>query len=192
MLTKPSAPFGLPLNPDQWLYLLALAVLLAALWLAANLLRGRVGRAIVALRDNHIAARAMGVNSALYKSLTFGVSAAYTGIAGALSAVAIAYVAPDSFNIFLSIALLIGIVVGGLASISGAIYGAFFLHFVPNWAQDISKAAPWAIFGVSLILFMYFMPYGIAGAVHRIAQRLQRPQSTGDGRATPPSVRDTA
>ncbi|HTO50206.1 MAG TPA: branched-chain amino acid ABC transporter permease [Burkholderiales bacterium] len=192
VLAKPSAPFGLPLNPDQWLYFLALVVLLAALWLAANLLRGRVGRAIVALRDNPIAARAMGVNSALYKSLTFGVSAAYTGIAGALSAVAIAYVAPDSFNIFLSIALLIGIVVGGLASIAGAIYGAFFLHFVPNWAQDISKAAPWAIFGVSLILFMYFMPYGIAGAVHRIAQRLQRPQSTGDGREPPPSVRTIA
>jgi len=192
VLTKPSAPPGLPLNPDQWLYFVALAVLLAALWLAANLLRGRVGRAIVALRDNHIAARAMGVDSALYKSLTFGVSAAYTGIAGALSAVAIAYVAPDSFNIFLSIALLIGIVVGGLASISGAIYGAFFIHFVPIWAQDISKAAPWAIFGVSLILFMYFMPYGIAGALHRIAQRLRRPQGTGDGRGPPPSVRTTA
>jgi len=192
VLTKPSAPSGLPLNPDQWLYFVALAVLLAALLLAANLLRGRVGRAIVALRDNPIAARAMGVNGALYKSLTFGVSAAYTGVAGALSAVAIAYVAPDSFNIFLSIALLIGIVVGGLASISGAIYGAFFVHFVPIWAQDISKAAPWAIFGVSLILFMYFMPYGIAGAVHRIAQRLQRPQRTGDGREPPPSVRTTA
>jgi branched-chain amino acid transport system permease protein len=191
VLTKPSAPFGLPLNPDQWLYVLALAVLLAAFLLAANLLRGRVGRAIVALRDNPIAARAMGVNGALYKSLTFGVSAAYTGIAGALSAVSIAYVAPDSFNIFLSIALLIGIVVGGLASITGAIYGAFFVHFVPIWAQDISKAAPWAIFGVSLILFMYFMPYGIAGALHRIAQRLRRPQSTGNGRAPPPSVRTT-
>ena len=107
----------------------------------------------------------------MYKSLTFGVSAAYTGVAGALSAVAIAYVAPDSFNIFLSITLLIGIVVGGLASISGAIYGALFIQFVPNWAQDISKAAPWAIFGVFLILFMYFMPYGIAGAVRRIAAR---------------------
>jgi branched-chain amino acid transport system permease protein len=175
VLAKPAAPFGLPLNPDQWLYFLTLAVLLAAVWLAANLLRGRVGRAIVALRDNHIAARAMGVNAALYKSLTFGVSAAYTGVAGALSAVAIAYVAPDSFNIFLSITLLIGIVVGGLASISGAIYGALFIQFVPNWAQDISKAAPWAIFGVFLILFMYFMPYGIAGAIRRIAARRARP-----------------
>jgi branched-chain amino acid transport system permease protein len=190
VLAKPGAPFGLPLNPDQWLYFLTLAVLLAAVWLAANLLRGRVGRAIVALRDNHIAARAMGVNAALYKSLTFGVSAAYTGVAGALSAVAIAYVAPDSFNIFLSITLLIGIVVGGLASISGAIYGALFIQFVPNWAQDISKAAPWAIFGVFLILFMYFMPYGIAGAVRRIAARRARPR--GEAPDAVPSVRNSA
>ena len=103
---------------------------------------------------------------------------------------AIAYVAPDSFNIFLSITLLIGIVVGGLASISGAIYGALFIQFVPNWAQDISKAAPWAIFGVFLILFMYFMPYGIAGAVRRIAARRARPR--GEAPDAVPSVRNSA
>jgi len=187
VLAKPAAPAGLPLNPDQWLYFLALAVLVAALWLAANLLRGRVGRAIVALRDNPIAARAMGVNAALYKSLTFGVSAAYTGVAGALSAVAIAYVAPDSFNVFLSITLLIGVVVGGLASVSGALYGALFIQFVPNWAQDLSKAAPWAIFGVFLILFMYFMPYGIAGAIRRLGSR----RRAGRVRDAAPSVRTT-
>ncbi len=193
VLAKPAAPFGLPLNPDQWLYFLTLAVLVLAFWLAANLLRGRVGRAIVALRDNPIAARAMGVNGALYKSLTFGVSAAYTGVAGALSAVTIAYVAPDSFNIFLSITLLIGIVVGGLASISGAIYGAFFIQFVPNWAQDVSKAAPWAIFGVALILFMYFMPSGIAGAIRRIAaRRAPPPPGSGAARNAAPPVRTTA
>ena len=103
------------------------------------------------------------MDSALYKSLTFGVSAAYTGIAGALSAVAIAYVAPDSFNVFLSVTFLIGIVIGGLAFHLGNVLGALFIQFVPNWAQDISKAAPWAIFGIFLIGFMYVMPYGIAG-----------------------------
>jgi branched-chain amino acid transport system permease protein len=165
VLSKPAAPFGLPLNPDQWLYFLTLGVLIVLFWLGANLLRGRVGRAIVAIRDHGIAAEAMGINSSLYKSLTFGVSAAYTGVAGALSASVIAYVAPDSFNAFLSITLLIGSVIGGMASISGAIFGAFFIQFVPNWAQDISKAAPWAIFGVFLIVFMYVMPFGIAGAI---------------------------
>jgi branched-chain amino acid transport system permease protein len=150
--------------------------------LAANLIRGRVGRAITAIRDNHIAAEAMGVDTALVKSLTFGVSAAYTGVAGALSAVTIAYVAPDSFNIFLSITFLIGIVIGGLASIWGNIFGALFIQFVPNWAQDISKAAPWAIFGVFLIGFMYAMPFGIAGAIRRlwIRWRLSR-VSKGQG-----------
>jgi branched-chain amino acid transport system permease protein len=179
VLSKPEAPLGLPLNPDQWLYFFTLAVLLLLFWLAINLLRGRIGRAMVAIRDNHISAQAMGINTSLYKSLTFGVSAAYTGVAGALSATAIAYVAPDSFNVFLSITLLIGVVIGGLASVSGAIYGALFIQFVPNWAQDISKAAPWAIFGVFLILVVYFMPFGIAGGLKRLGILLSRRRVSG-------------
>src|SRR5262249_31421180 len=163
VLSKPKAPLGLPLNPDQWLYFMTLAVTIVLFVLARNLLGGRVGRALVAIRDNHIAAEAMGVDNALYKSVVFGVSAAYTGLAGALSAVAIAFVAPDSFDSFLSITFLTGIVIGGLATISGAVFGALFIMFVPNWAQDISKAAPWAIFGAFLIVFMYVMPHGIAG-----------------------------
>ncbi|MGH7385197.1 MAG: branched-chain amino acid ABC transporter permease [Candidatus Rokuibacteriota bacterium] len=175
VLSKPKAPFGLPLNEDQWLYFFTLVVAVVLFVLAWNLLRGRVGRAIVAIRDNHIAAEAMGVDNALYKTVVFGVSAAYTGIAGALSALAIAFVAPDTFNVFLSITLLTGIVIGGFATISGAIYGALFIQFVPNWAQDISKAAPWAIFGVFLIVFMYVMPRGIAGFLHLVWIRLTAP-----------------
>jgi len=174
VLNKPKAPFGLRLSEDQWLYWLTLAVAIVLFVLAYNLLHGRTGRAIVAIRDNHIAAEAMGVDNALYKSVVFGVSAAYTGVAGALSAVAIAFVAPDSFNVFLSITLLTGIVIGGLATISGPIYGALFIQFVPNWAQDISKAAPWAIFGIFLIVFMYVMPYGIAGFLRLLWIRAQR------------------
>ncbi len=179
VLSKPAAPFGLPLNPDQWLYFLTLGILVLLFWLAINLLTGRIGRALVSIRDNHIAAQAMGINTALYKSLTFGVSSAYTGIAGALSAIAISYVSPDSFNIFLSITLLIGIVIGGLSSVSGALYGALFIQFVPNWAQDISKAAPWAIFGVFLILFTYFMPNGIAGALRLLEARWAKRRNAG-------------
>jgi branched-chain amino acid transport system permease protein len=192
VLSKPAAPFGLPLNPDQWLYFMTLAVLLGMFWLALNLLSGRVGRAMVAIRDNHIAAEAMGIHNALYKSLTFGVSSAYTGVAGALSAIAIAYVSPDSFNIFLSITFLIGVVIGGLASVSGAIYGAFFIQFVPNWAQDISKAAPWAIFGLFLILFTYFAPNGIAGALRLLEARWAKRRRTGAAReGAAPEVRHT-
>jgi len=174
VLSKPKPPLGLRLTEDQWIYFLTLAVTVLLFVLAVNLLRGRAGRAIVAVRDNHIAAEAMGVNNALYKTAVFGVSAAYTGVAGALSAIAIAFVAPDSFDVFLSITLLTGIVIGGLATISGAIFGALFIQFVPNWAQDISKAAPWAIFGVFLILFMYAMPRGIAGGLQLLWGRLSR------------------
>lgn len=174
VIAKPEPPFGLPLNPDQWLYYFTLAVTVAMFFLAWNLLRGRIGRALVAIRDQHIAAKAMGVNNAMVKSLAFGVSAMYTGVAGALGAIAIQFVAPDSFNIFVSIVFLVGIVIGGLASISGAIYGALFIQFVPNIADEISKAAPWAIFGVFLIAFVYLMPAGIAGAVRMGMARLAR------------------
>jgi len=163
VIAKPDAPFGLPLNPDEWLYYLSLAVLVMSLVTAWNLVRGRVGRALVAIRDHHLASQAMGVNNARYKALTFGVSAMYTGIAGALSAVVVQFVAPGSFALFLSISFLVGIVIGGLASISGAIYGAFFIQFVPTYMQDISKAAPWAVYGIFLIAFMFAMPMGVAG-----------------------------
>ena len=181
VLSKPKAPWGLKLTEDQWLYLVTLTITVIMFVLAANLVRSRIGRALVAIRDNHIAAEAMGVDNALVKSVTFGVSAAFTGVAGALSAVAIAYVAPDSFNVFLSITFLIGIVIGGLGSIWGNVLGALFIQFVPNWAQDISKAAPWAIFGVFLIGFMYVMPYGIAGALKRLWIRAARPRVSGQG-----------
>ena len=170
VITKPDAPeflaaLGLTLNQDQWLYFFTLAVTVIMFLLAWNLLRGRLGRAMMAIRDNHIAAEAMGVNNAMVKSLTFGVSAMFTGVAGALGAIAIQFVAPDSFNIFVSLTFLIGIVIGGLASIPGALYGALFIQFVPNIADEISKAAPWAIFGLFLLVFTYLMPFGIAGAI---------------------------
>ena len=98
----------------------------------------------------------------------------YTGVAGALGAIAVQFVAPDSFNVFLSITFLVGIVVGGLASISGALYGALFIQFVPNIADELSKAAPWAIFGVFLIGFMYLMPTGVAGALRSLRARLRQ------------------
>jgi branched-chain amino acid transport system permease protein len=168
VITKPDPPFDLPINEDQWLYFFTLAITIVMFVLGWNLLRGRIGRAIVAIRDHPTAAETMGINTSLYKSLTFGVSALFTGIAGALGAIAVQFVAPDSFTVFLSISFLVGIVVGGLASISGALYGALFIQFVPNIADQISKAAPWAIYGIFLIAFMYMMPTGVSGAVRAV------------------------
>jgi branched-chain amino acid transport system permease protein len=183
LIVKPEPPFGLKLSPDQWLYLFTLAITVVMFVVGWNLLRGKVGRALAAIRDQPIAAAAMGIDTARYKSLAFGVSAMYTGVAGALGAIAVQFVAPDSFAIGLSISLLIGIVIGGLASIPGAIYGAIFIQFIPNIADQISKAAPWAIYGVFLIGFMFLMPMGINGAIRlgwaRIGKRwAARPNSS--------------
>jgi len=174
VIVKPDAPAWSGLSQDQWLYYFTLAWVVVAFVLGWNLLRGRIGRAMVAIRDQPIAAQAMGVNTAMVKSLTFGVSALYTGVAGALGAIAVQFVAPDSFNFFLSITLLTGVVIGGLASISGAFFGALFIQFVPNVADEISKAAPWAIYGIVLIAFMYVMPTGVAGFIRLMRARLAR------------------
>ena len=177
VIMKPDAPEWTGLSPDRWLYFVALAVMLVMFLIGWNLLRGRIGRAMVAIRDQPIEAQAMGVNTALVKSMTFGVSALYTGVAGALGAIVIQFVAPDSFTIFLSISLVVGVVVGGLASISGAIWGALFIQFIPNVADQISKAAPWAIYGIFLILFMYVMPSGVAGFIRMAVARWRRGRS---------------
>jgi branched-chain amino acid transport system permease protein len=169
-----AAPFGLPLNTDRWIYYFCLIWTVALVIIARNLLDGRTGRALIAIRDHPLAAATMGVDTALYKSLTFGVSAMYTGIAGSLGAVLSAYVSPDSFPVFLSIKFLVGSVVGGIASISGAFIGALFIEFTPNFAEQISKAAPDAIYGTFLIGLMYLMPTGAIGIFNFIGARLRR------------------
>jgi len=162
VIIKPDPPFDLPISQDRWLYYFTLFVLLVMFVIGQNILRGRMGRAMVAIRDQPMAAAAMGVDTAMVKSLTFGISALYTGVAGALGAIVIQFVAPDSFNIFLSISFVVGMVIGGVGSIAGAIFGGLFIQFVPNVAEAVSKSAPWAIYGIFLIVFMFIMPGGMA------------------------------
>jgi branched-chain amino acid transport system permease protein len=164
-LVKPSPPPEIAIDRDRWLYFVALVVLLLAIRIAANMLHGRTGRAWVAIRDHPIAAAAMGIDTARYKTLAFGTSTLFTGVAGALSAIVIGFVAPESFTLFLSLSFLVGSAVGGIATIGGAIVGGFFIQFVPNLANDISDAAPAAIYGVAMLLFMYAMPHGVVGTL---------------------------
>jgi branched-chain amino acid transport system permease protein len=171
VLIKPDAPFGLPLSQDQWLYVFALGVTVVMFLIAHNLLSSGTGRAMRAIRDHAMAAEAMGVDNRHYKSMTFGVSAAYTGVGGALSAIAVQFVSPDSFTLFLSISLLVGIGVGGGGTLWGAFFGAIFIMFVPNLAEQISKAAPWAVYGVVLIAIMFAMPGGVMGLLNKLRAR---------------------
>src|SRR6267378_3224209 len=198
VLSKPEVPFGLPLSEDQWLYYYCLIVMFTLYWGASNLLDSRSGRAMMAIRDHLIAADTMGIDTALYKTVTFGISAAYTGIAGALSASAIAFVAPDSFHFFLSIKFLIGLVVGGIGSLTGSVVGGIFYVLVDNSAQALSTFAKndlglqfdlsaYTVFGILLILLMYTMPMGIVGGVyylvHSLRSSLQGPQAKAEAAA---------
>jgi len=177
-ILKPDPPGFLPIDADQWLYYFTLLVLLVMFAAAANLVRSRTGRAIMAIRDNPIAAAAMGINTSLYKSLTFGVSAFYTGIAGALGALAIQFVAPDSFTFLLSVSLLVGLVVGGVGSIPGCLIGGLFVLFVPNLAEKVSTGLAGAIYGVILLLVIFVMPSGAAGFVRLAGAHFARWRSS--------------
>ncbi len=160
VVTKPDAPFGLPMGQDMWLYYFTLVVTLAIYIFSVNLLRSRSGRAFMAIRDNEIAASAMGVNVALYKTLAFGVSAGITGVAGGLGAIAVQFVAPDSYTITLAISLFLGMVVGGVGWLPGSIIGSAFIIFVPNMAESVSKGLSGAVFGVLLFAVIFLMPHG--------------------------------
>ncbi len=160
VITKPDAPFGLKMSQDMWLYYFTLLISTAIYILAKNLLNSRSGRAMMAIRDNQIAASAMGVNLSLYKTLAFGISAGFTGIAGALGAIVVQFVAPDSYTIALAIALFLGMVVGGVGWLPGSLAGSAFIVFVPNVAEGISKGLSGAVFGIFLIIVIFLLPHG--------------------------------
>jgi branched-chain amino acid transport system permease protein len=174
--------FGLKLDFNNWLYALSWTVALIAYVLAWLLLRGRTGRAFRAARDSETAAVSSGVNLALYKTLAFGISAAFAGAAG-LFAIATTFVNPDTFPVALSIFLLVGVVVGGLGSLAGLIAGAVFIQFMPLWAQSVSSSpgAPTVVYGIILILVMFVLPGGFAGLLGRLESLTRRGYDRSSG-----------
>jgi len=177
VIDKPDAPFGLPFSPDQWLYLFTLAVAVVLYVIGWNIVRGRIGRAMMAIRDHAMAAEAMGINLPIVKTRAFALSAMYTGLAGSLGAIAVQFVAPDSFGVFVSIFLFVGLIVGGVSSIGGTLIGAAFIEFIPNLADKVSKAAPGAVYGVILIAVMFLMPAGAGGFLHAMWRKLFQARS---------------
>jgi branched-chain amino acid transport system permease protein len=191
-LLLPETPFGLDMSPRHWLYYEAwvtAGILLLFAWL---MVKGRTGRAWRAIRDADLAAVSSGVSPAIYKTLAFAVSSFYAGVAGALLAIEISYVNPDTFPVSLSILLLASVVVGGLASLTGVIFGALLMEFLPIYSQEPPlfsvEIPPGIVFGITLILIMVLIPSGFAGLVRRLAAPLSKalqPRTTRDILAVP-------
>ena len=176
---------GRTLTPNDWMYYLSWSIALVAFAVAWLILRGRTGRAFRAVRDSETAAVSSGVSLARYKTLAFGISAAYAGLAGGLFVISNDFVNPDIFPVALSIFLLVGIVVGGLGGLSGLVFGAIFVSYLPLWAQgeDLGSLLPDRIveeskkpggaaivYGVVLILLMFVLPNGVGGLFRRVGQ----------------------
>ena len=190
-----SSPIG-GVTTNEWIsyFVWAVAgVMFLFVWL---LLRSPFGRALRAVRDAPIAAVSSGLNLALYKTLAFGVAAAYAGVAGGLLAIATSFVNPETFPISLSILLLTGAVIGGLGSLEGMIFGAFFVQFGPKWAESLSKHVHYneatvqstVLYGLFLLAVLFVTPQGAAGLLHRAGYVLKESRrwlySRKDSRAT--------
>ena len=165
--------FGIVLDTANGIYYTSLVVLLFVLWLSANLLRTPIGRAMVAIRDSEVSAQSMGIHLAQYKTLAFAISAGITGLAGALFAHYVRFLAPDAFDVLLSVQFVTIVFVGGLGSIRGAIFGALFVRLLPQFIAIVRDDLPFGIgrmpglepslFGLVLVLVILFQPGGING-----------------------------
>jgi branched-chain amino acid transport system permease protein len=182
LVVPPAELFGLQLSNDKAFYWVILLFAVLATICAANLFRTGLGRAFMAIRDQDIAAEVMGVDAFRHKVLAFAISSGFVGLAGALTAHYYLIVTWERFTFDVSILYLAMIIVGGLGSVSGAIYGAAFMIAVPAWIEELSRnlsglaflqsdmpAIQQLIFGLTIILFLVFEPRGLA----RIWQRVK-------------------
>jgi branched-chain amino acid transport system permease protein len=164
---------GLSLDGATGLYYVSLVVLVFVLWMTANILRSPMGRAMVAIRDSEVSAQSMGIHLARYKALAFAISAGMTGLAGGLFAHYVRFLAPDAFDVLLSVQFVTIVFVGGLGSVQGAIFGALFVRLLPQFIAIVRDDLPFGIgrmpglepslFGLVLVLVILFQPGGING-----------------------------
>ena len=181
-IKKPNL-LGWTLDSGESFYFLCLLVAVVATLGILNLLRSPTGRAFVAIRDSEISAQSMGIDLAHYKTLSFAISAALAGVAGALYAHKLQFISPDQFNILQSIDLLLMIVIGGLGSVHGAFLGAIFLISMPQAIAMLKDYLPATVgqapglqglvYGVVLIAFVLFEPMGLYGRWLKVRTYLQ-------------------
>jgi branched-chain amino acid transport system permease protein len=170
-LRVPAARLGaMALSTDAGRYYLTAAVAAVMVTAAVNLVRTRTGRAFLAIRESEIAAQASGVPVAAYKTLAFGLSAFYTGVAGGLFAFVVGFLSPDAFDVFLSVDFVVMIIVGGLGSVPGSIIGATVVTLLHDGLAAFQNYRP-LIFGAILVACMLFMPGGVTRALGRLARR---------------------
>jgi len=170
--------FDIDLGTPIAFYYTCLLILVICLVLALNILRSPVGRAMIGIRDSEISAQSMGIDLARTKSVAFAISAGFTGIAGGLFAHNLGYLAPDAFTLLMSIQLLLMVVVGGLGSLHGVVFGAAFIVLLPQAIAILRDNLPPSIgqtpglepglFGLILVLFLIFEPLGIYGRWRKI------------------------
>jgi branched-chain amino acid transport system permease protein len=187
ILNLPKPPFGLDTTSNNWMYYLTWGIALVLLVVAWFLVSGATGRAWKAIRDSEVAAVSSGISLPRYKTLAFGISAFYAGVAGALYVIANAYVNPEVFPIILSIYLVVGLAVGGLDSLFGMIVGAALIYFLQNHADTVARwlnhlpvldldpkqpGIPSVVFGVVLIVVMLLIPNGVGGLVRKFFRPL--------------------
>jgi branched-chain amino acid transport system permease protein len=175
---------------DVWVYLLLALIAGLSFWVTRNVIYSRAGRSIIAIRDNETGAAVNGVNLALTKTLTFGFSAALGGVSGTMYAMAIQFVAPDVFGINLAIFLIVGLVVGGVGTLSGAVVGGLVIIFVPLWASQVASVpgvperylrGPTGnlFLGVLLIVLTFVLPGGVVYGARKLRSRIVRIQPRG-------------
>ena len=168
--------FGLPLDSDARIFYLIFALVIPATFVAKNLVRTKVGRAFIAIRDRDVAAEVIGVSLFKYKLLAFLISSFYAGVAGGLMAYHSRILFPDAFSLLVAIDYLAMVIIGGMGSILGSIFGAIFMTVLPEilklTATSLTGVYPQAfgfiastrdvIFGLAIILFLMFEPQGLA------------------------------
>jgi len=185
VLPLTASPSALPdLAPERWQAWICWFFALVTLVLLANLASSRLGREWRAARDDEVAAALAGIRVARVQVLAFVVSAACAGLAGGLLAMVVGSAGPGSFSLTLSVGLLAGAILGGLGSLTGALWGAAILVYLPFWSTDAADALslpdnvannlPFALYGTVLIVVMLVAPTGIQGILRRLARRLAR------------------
>ena len=158
------APWGLQLSPVSWMYLVTVVVTVVALVSGWLVTRGRLGRALDALRLNEATAEANGVDVVGYKQAAFALSAAYAGVAGGLYAATVGYIAPESFGLLLNLTFLAALLAGGSRYLAGALVGGLLVQTAPELAGEVSQAFTQAIFGAILIAVILMAPQGLMGS----------------------------